>query len=237
MSSFNVYGETKSWIESQNIPLTAAPTATSTNDQAKEEAFSLSVPLKIFLCDQQTNGRGRGANEWFNSAPGSALLITFSFNVESSPQPITAPLIGLKIYEALKNAFADRNLSLKAPNDILLDGKKIAGILVETLKSGPRYRLIIGLGLNVFSHPAEVKDSRALGADVDANQWQTFLSSLVSSMKFAAHECLATHFCESERAGLLTAINLNPNLPQKFDSVSPFGDLIGPSGTISWREL
>lgn len=237
MSTFNVYGETKIWLEREKIVLQASPTATSTNDQAKEEAFSLSLPLKIYLCDQQTSGRGRGTHEWLNSATGAALLITLSFNVESSPQPITAPLIGLKIFESLRNSLSLKNLSLKAPNDILLDGKKVAGILVETLKSGPRYRLVVGLGLNVFSHPTEIADSKDLGLNISLNQWHVFLSALISSMKFAAHECMATHFCESERAGLLEAINLNPNLPQKFDSISPFGDLIGPNGTISWRDL
>lgn len=237
MIAFNVYAETKHWIETENIPFTAAPEITSTNDQAKEEAFSLSLPLKIYLCDQQTKGRGRGTNEWLNSSPGSALLMTLSLNVESSPQPITAPLIGLKLFESLRSAFSMNDLSLKAPNDILLNGKKVAGILVETLKCENRYRLVIGIGLNVFSHPHEIVNSKALMSSLNVAEWLRFLSSLVASMKYAAHECTATHLCESERALLLQAINLNPNLPQKFDSISPFGDLVGPNGTISWREL
>lgn len=234
----SVYQTTEDWCRTNNIPLSASPTVTSTNDQAKEEAFALSVPLKIYLTDHQTKGRGRGTNEWLNPQPGTSLLVTFSFDVHLSPQPITAPLIGLRVYQALTQKLKIRSLCLKAPNDILMDGKKVAGILIETLKAGPRYRLIVGMGMNILSHPTEIADSKAMASDgLEAKQYEDFFSALVSSLKLASQECTSTHFNETERADLLEALNLNPNLPQKFDSVSPFGDLIGANGTTSWRDL
>lgn len=234
----SVYQITEAWCREQNVPLAASPTVTSTNDQAKEEAFALSVPLKIYLCDHQTNGRGRGTNEWLNPQAGTSLLVTFSFDVQSSPQPITAPLVGLRVYQALKNNLKLESLCLKAPNDILMNGKKVAGILIETLKAGPRYRLIIGMGMNILAHPSEIADAQSMASQgLETSTYENFFSGLVSSLRLASQECVSTHFNDTERADLLAALNLNPNLTQKFDSVSPFGDLIGPSGTTSWRDL
>src|SRR5688572_20009508 len=96
---FSVFEQTSAWLQSQNIPFAAAKEHTSTNDWAKAEAFEISAPLKIYLADQQTHGRGRGNNKWLNSHPGTALLLTYSLSLEHPPQSITAPLIGLCLYE------------------------------------------------------------------------------------------------------------------------------------------
>lgn len=238
MKLTSVYQTTEAWCRANQIPLSASPTVTSTNDQAKEEAFALSVPLKIYTTDHQTKGRGRGTNEWLNPQAGTSLLITFSFDVQTSPQPITAPLIGLRLYQTLKKYLNLDSLCLKAPNDILMNGKKVAGILIETLKAGPRYRLIVGMGMNILAHPTEIAEAKAMAPHgLEAKQFEIFLAALVSSLKLASQECTSTHFNETERTDLLEALNLNPNLSQKFDSVSPFGDLIAPNGTTSWRDL
>ncbi len=148
------------------------------------------------------------------------------------------------MYRALLEHFAaaddlQAHLSIKAPNDILLRGKKLSGLLTEVVQMGDRFRLLVGLGLNVWGSPADVPTATSLNAlaPCEQTQWKNFLSDLVLAMQAAARGSVATHLSESERSDLLTALNRNPNLTDAYESVSPFGDLGQGSKTVSWRLL
>jgi BirA family biotin operon repressor/biotin-[acetyl-CoA-carboxylase] ligase len=104
----------------------------------------------------QTGGRGRRGKSWV-SPPGNlyaTLLLT-----EPSP-PALAPQLsfvaGLAAHDAV--VAGARNLApklkLKWPNDLLLDGRKLAGLLIEA-ESQPRFSVAIGIGVNCVSHPAD----------------------------------------------------------------------------------
>jgi BirA family biotin operon repressor/biotin-[acetyl-CoA-carboxylase] ligase len=166
-------------------------------------------------------------------------MVTFSFNVPGAPQPITAPLAGLAVYKALRETFGEAPVSVKAPNDILLEKKKICGILVETVQMGQQHRLIIGLGLNVFSAPTGVPDAGFLAdkALVNRTSWTTFLKKLTMQLQWAAQGSQTAHIGDSDRSALLQALNLNPNLAKNYVSLSPFGDLVTDTETLSWRSL
>ena len=70
-----------------------------------------------------------------------------------SPQPIMAPLIGLALLKSCQFVWPNLKLSLKAPNDLFLMHKKVAGLLTESIQQGDKHRLIIGLGMNINDHP------------------------------------------------------------------------------------
>ena len=89
--------------------------------------------LVLFLAAHQTNGRGRGANHWLDTGAGESLLSTWSLSVSSPPQAITGPRIGLALFAAATHAWPSLKFGLKAPNDLYLDGQKVAGLLVETV--------------------------------------------------------------------------------------------------------
>jgi len=125
----------------------------STNDRGLEIAASQpasSIPLLI-VADRQTAGRGRGRNQWF-AAEG---VLTFSLIVEPRAWGIAPELwprlsvaVGGAVAEALGTwASVDRPL-LKWPNDVLIRGRKVCGILIETSPAAPD-RLVIGIGINV----------------------------------------------------------------------------------------
>jgi len=125
----------------------------STNDRALEIAAGLpasSMPLLI-LADRQSAGRGRGRNQWF-AADG---VLTFSLIVEPREWQIDRSLwprlsgaVGGAVAEALGAwSPSDRPL-LKWPNDVLIRGRKVSGVLIETSPVAPE-RLVIGIGINV----------------------------------------------------------------------------------------
>src|SRR5260370_27629829 len=79
----------------------------------------------VVMADYQTHGRGRLSHRW-DSPPGSALLVSFVLK----PNPLLSLAAGIAAAEACR-----RGVRLKWPNDLLLDGRKVGGILVRASPS------------------------------------------------------------------------------------------------------
>lgn len=126
----------------------------------------------LLVAEAQTRGRGRQGKPWY-SAPGASL--TFSLSLPFSPSDWSglSLAVGVAVAEALDPAPAGqpRAIGLKWPNDLLLMdsafgsgdraaatafGRKLGGILIETVAVGPRRMAVIGIGLNVL--PQSLKD-------------------------------------------------------------------------------
>lgn len=142
---------------------------TSTHEVAKDEAFEIKEDLKIYITDFQYAGRGRNQNTWVSPKAGDSLMITWSFGFgdgfqKDPPQNILSILLGLGIYQSLKTFFPDAPLSIKAPNDILLNRSKLSGILIENLVIASNSsqechgRCLIGIGINIHSAPQNISD-------------------------------------------------------------------------------
>lgn len=107
---------------------------TSTQDLARK------LPVgSIVIADHQTAGRGRLERRW-ESPPGTALLVSFVLE----PNPLLSLAAGVAAAEA-----CGPDVRLKWPNDLLLHGKKLGGILVETTPE----RAICGIGINLTWAP------------------------------------------------------------------------------------
>lgn len=128
-----------------------AETMPSTSDTAKEkllEAGDIQLPFLV-LCDQQTAGRGQRGNTW-QSNPQS-LTFTWCISAESIPianRPLLSLIAGLSVCEAIDMTDVP-NAKLKWPNDILIDRKKVCGILVEKISSADQSWFLVGIGINV----------------------------------------------------------------------------------------
>jgi BirA family biotin operon repressor/biotin-[acetyl-CoA-carboxylase] ligase len=140
-------------------PLMFKPITGSTNDDALLAARSGAPHGSVFVADEQTAGRGRRGHAWL-AAPGEALL----FSVLLRPRlelPQTSALtlaIGLALRDAVSQRIAP-NAEIKWPNDLLVNGKKLAGVLVESQLQGDRLQaVVVGIGLNVASRefPEEI---------------------------------------------------------------------------------
>lgn len=230
---------TKSWCEVSNFNVRFFDSIPSTNAIAKEIPFTDPPPVLI-LSDFQTKGRGRGANTWISTTPGSSLLSSWVFMLESPPQPISAPLIGLAVYKALQIQWPRLHFSLKAPNDIYLGEKKLAGLLLESTSMGSNHRLVIGLGLNVNETPqvsTATSLAGAMRANVNQTEWGLFLNHLLVEINFALSGCVEQELSIGNCLSIKEALNKNPLLPEKFTEVKPDGSLLAPSRTVSWSEL
>ena len=110
----------------------------STNDRARELAGSGAESGTIVTADEQTAGRGRRGRSW-QAPAGQALLL--SVLLRDAPQLLT-----LRVAVAASEACGDR-AQIKWPNDVLVDGRKVAGILCEQ-QPGADWA-IAGIGVNV----------------------------------------------------------------------------------------
>ena len=121
----------------------------STNTWGKENAPSLPRDrITLVTAGEQTAGRGRFKRRW-ESPPGQNIYATYCFFVEKHQGNIgNIPQI-LALSAAATLQAAGFEPVLKWPNDVLLSGKKVAGILAETTPLSDTLCAIIGIGLNV----------------------------------------------------------------------------------------
>lgn len=121
----------------------------STNTWGKENAPSLSRDIiTLVTADAQTAGRGRFKRKW-ESPPGQNIYATYCFFVEKHQGNIgnIPQILALSAADTLKEI--GFKPELKWPNDVLLSGKKVAGILAETTPLSDTLCVVIGIGLNV----------------------------------------------------------------------------------------
>lgn len=125
----------------------------STNDDAKRAAreLGLGAVATAYVADAQTRGRGRGSNAWW-SPPGENLYASFVLapGLEAARLPPLALAVGLAARDALAPRLPAAALAIKWPNDVFADGRKIAGVLVESISLGDRPPVVVaGVGVNV----------------------------------------------------------------------------------------
>lgn len=126
------------------------PTVGSTNDRAAECAAQDDGELPLLVvADRQTAGRGRGANRWW-TGPGalaaSLLLDALAVDADCARSPLAALAAGVAVVETVIPLLPTHEIGIHWPNDVVADGRKLAGILIEVL---PDRRHVIGIGLNV----------------------------------------------------------------------------------------
>ena len=134
----------------------------STNSEALRRAAAGERGPLWLRADQQRAGRGRLGRAW-GSQTGN-LLATLLTEVSCPPQAASqlSLLAGVAAMEAIGAVAGDRlapgRLRLKWPNDVLLNGDKIAGILAESVIAGDDRRLLValGTGINLASHPEDL---------------------------------------------------------------------------------
>lgn len=235
----NVFDLTSKWAVKNNVPLSAHPQLRSTNDLAKTEAFRVHHDTLLYLAGHQTDGRGRFERVWVDNGQGEYLLSSWSFKVSQSPSPVITARVGLSVVEALSHVFPEMKWSLKAPNDIYLNERKVAGILTEAVTQGDHYRLIIGLGINVLSSP-KVDDAgslKDLGKEVTEEEWESFLTILKNELLKLIPSAHERELQPTEQTRILHWLNLNPNLKESYSSVGADGSLSFNGKTTSWENI
>jgi BirA family biotin operon repressor/biotin-[acetyl-CoA-carboxylase] ligase len=123
------------------------PAIPSTMNEAKREARGGAAEGTIVIADQQTGGRGRLGRGWLSPPGNIALSLIVRPSLEQLPRlNMVASLATVHCIEKVTGLKAE----IKWPNDILIGGKKVCGILIESaLRKGSVDWAIIGIGINI----------------------------------------------------------------------------------------
>ncbi len=137
-------------------------TVTSTNNAAAEYASDAKNDGLVILAEEQTSGRGRGGNKWYGGKGQSVLC-----SIVLANENLNAELLSLTVAVAVAEAVSE-TARVKWPNDIILNGKKVAGILLESKQTEYGKVFILGVGINCHQKdfPAELA-STATSIDIE----------------------------------------------------------------------
>ena len=217
----------------------------STMAEAARRANDITKPTWI-MARHQTAARGRRGRPWV--VPKGNLSATLIFNPGATPAEAAKRsfLAANALYQALAIYVPAEKLSLKWPNDVLLAGGKVAGILLESSGQGPFVDwLAIGIGVNLRDVPQGVTGAAfpptslmsAGGWEVDADD---FLATLADA--YATQEDKLRHFgfkrirddwlANAARLGeVITASTGREDVTGIFDSIDNDGNLVLITGT------
>ena len=125
------------------------PSLGSTNDLAKEQSENFSGTPSVYTAKVQTAGRGRRGRQWVSKEGNlfmSQLLKT------EIPVSDTVFITAVSVAETIRNLTIGLQINIKWPNDVLIGGKKISGILIEAAANGT---VVIGTGVNLANSPKD----------------------------------------------------------------------------------
>jgi BirA family transcriptional regulator, biotin operon repressor / biotin---[acetyl-CoA-carboxylase] ligase len=157
----------------------------STNRVAMELGSAEEPEGTVVLAEEQTAGRGRAGRSW-HSERGMGIYVTLLLRPKISPvqAPLLTMMAGLSARAAIQ-AQAALTVDLKWPNDLLLDGKKLGGILTEMYAEPSQVRfVIVGIGINVNQEkfPSELV-SLATSLRVQTGRAQSRMELLVRLLR------------------------------------------------------
>ncbi|WP_073269014.1 bifunctional biotin--[acetyl-CoA-carboxylase] ligase/biotin operon repressor BirA [Phytopseudomonas punonensis] len=169
-----------------SYPVTLLQQVDSTNAEALRRLSSGATPPLLVIAEQQTAGRGRRGRRWA-SPFGENLYYSLLLRVSGGMRQLEglSLVVGLALLDALREAGVNE-AGLKWPNDLLVGGRKIAGILLE-LSGDPAdvCHVVLGIGVNINMRVAPSGDAidqpwtslrQILGEQVDRNQFVTSLT-------------------------------------------------------------
>lgn len=218
----------------------------STNAEALAHARAGERGPLWIVAGEQTAGRGRRGRSW-HSPPGNlyaSLLLTDPCPAERAPQ--LSFVAALAVYDALAQCVPvlGTRLKLKWPNDVLIDGAKAAGILIEGESMAGCFAAVIGIGVNVVSHPEGTTypavDLAGIGAEVAPQEvfrplsgaLQAWIDLWDQGAGFAAIR--SAWVARAARIGELVVLQAGAETSGIFDGVDEAGRLLlrAADGTV-----
>lgn len=140
--------------------LLSCDTLDSTNDEARRLAEGGGAHGAVIWSRKQTHGKGRKGRVWISEEGNLFVSFLLSPDVALERLPELSFVAGLAVLDTIQPIVADLGeVSLKWPNDVLLNNKKIAGILAESFETSKKAGIsarrwaVIGIGVNVEHHP------------------------------------------------------------------------------------
>lgn len=157
----------------------------STNDLAKNQLRTASEFPRLLLARQQTAGRGRHDRRWLSSDGSLTFSLVFDSSslervgYQSSERPAISLLTAIAVCQAIEPLVRPHRVECKWPNDVMLNGQKVAGILLESPAIRPA-GIVVGVGINLNNDIPKTSD---LSGDTPATNIQDHVGQPVSAQE------------------------------------------------------
>jgi BirA family biotin operon repressor/biotin-[acetyl-CoA-carboxylase] ligase len=184
LDAFSITNELTTKFIGQNLLYFAS--VTSTNDIARQQALRKSPEGTAVIADRQTTGRGRLKRPWVS--PEGNIAVSVVLYPDRKNLHFLTMLAALAVLYSIEKTTAVK-CQLKWPNDVLINGKKVCGILLESKASADSVDYaIIGIGINVnmkmADYPEIASIATSLAAEMDREVSRTeLLGNLFSEME------------------------------------------------------
>lgn len=137
----------------------------STNDIAKKIALEGMDEGTVVLADEQENGRGRLKRSWLS--PRGCIALSVVLKPELAQLPYIVMVSSLAVIRAIKTV-TDLDAVIKWPNDVLINNKKVCGILIENkFHSKKLHSTVVGIGINVNVEISKLDDIQTIATSLD----------------------------------------------------------------------
>ncbi len=206
----------------------------STNSHLLQKAqINQANEFDVIVSDIQTKGRGRKNRQWqsYKDNLHFSFLVKPTINIDKISQLslLCAVALGKSLEEVFMQSNIKAKINYKWPNDLLIDGKKIAGILLESSISQSKCQFIaIGIGFNIAKNPQSSifasTNLKALGLEVDKIN---FLKSFLEHFESLYQSWLNFGFENIKKIWLKKAFKLNQELELSIDDKKTKGIFIG----------
>jgi BirA family biotin operon repressor/biotin-[acetyl-CoA-carboxylase] ligase len=184
------------------------PTVESTNTQALYLAHNGSEEGVVVLTDSQTAGKGRLGRNWIDRAGCNVLSSTILY--PSFPLYFLVMMASLAVVDAIADT-CDVPATIKWPNDVLIEDKKVCGILIETrMTPSGRMAAIVGIGVNVNGNITSTQSANAETLAMTATTLEAACGQRVSREQFIAR---LLHHLEEMYLPLQQATQNNQDAP------------------------
>lgn len=214
----------------------------STMKEAQRRAESLDQPTWI-LALRQTAAKGRRGRPWDQGQGNFAATLVWQPHCDPAEAALRSFSASLALYRSLTHFTSASSLSLKWPNDVLLEGRKVAGILLESQgKAGKVDQLSIGIGVNLRRAPElETLEPGALApislamVERQTPTPEEFLTHLAHEFAGLEHQFQQSGFASIREAWLshaaklgetITARTMRETIIGRFDNVDLSGNLV-----------
>ena len=211
--------------------LAAFDTLASTSDEARRRARAGAPEGTVVTARVQTAGRGRQGRAWVSQSGNLHASVLLRPDAPMARAAQLGFAAGLAVADAISAFTPKASVTLKWPNDVLLDGRKAAGILLESEgdAAGRVAFVIIGIGVNLAAYPADTEfPATSLKAAVGtAPKPEAFLAALAPALALWYERWRADGFAVLRRAWLERAAGLGQALRARLPGETVEGRFAG----------
>ena len=193
----------------------------------------------MFLAKSQLNGRGRLSREWISKKnDGVYMSVLFNTNFKTDNIPFLSVIAGLSVCKAINN-FTDNKSFIKWPNDIIINNKKVCGILLESkIYSSNLSSIILGIGINVnnkyFDKTIESKATSIFLETGKNIEFKEIVSSVLNYFSFYYNNFLISgrNRIKEEYVNLCASLNRNVSIIKENSIIYAFSVDVDSFGNL-----